>query len=92
VRPPFQFPFIPSATATLARVLGRDLHFQAQPDDEARAEMEARMPSEYVDAFFDFYVGHSLDESLVLPTVEHVLGRPPRSFEQWARAQAGSFR
>jgi uncharacterized protein YbjT (DUF2867 family) len=78
--------------AILARVLGRDLRFEAQPDDEARAEMEARMPSEYVDAFFDFYVGHSLDESAVLPTVEQVLGRPPRPFEQWVRAQAGAFR
>src|SRR3954469_9779861 len=42
--------------AILARVLGRDLRFEAQPDDEARAEMSATMPAEYVDAFFSFFV------------------------------------
>jgi uncharacterized protein YbjT (DUF2867 family) len=85
-------PLLPAdRVAILARVLERDLHFEAQPDDEARAEMHGRMPTEYVDAFFDFYAGHSLDESRVLPTVEQVLGRPPRSFEQWVRAQADAF-
>jgi uncharacterized protein YbjT (DUF2867 family) len=72
--------------AVLARVLGRPLRFEAQPDDEARAEMSAAMPAEYVDAFFSFFVDGTLDESEVLPTVESVLGRAPRSFEEWARA------
>jgi uncharacterized protein YbjT (DUF2867 family) len=71
---------------TLGTVLGRPLRFQAQPDAEARAEMLAAMPSAYVDAFFSFYVEGTLDESPVLPTVEEVTGRPPRSFERWARA------
>src|SRR5215467_10894728 len=35
----------------LGEVLGRDLRFEGQPDDEARAEMSASMPAEYVDAF-----------------------------------------
>lgn len=78
--------------ATLARVLGRPLRFEAQPDDEARTEMEAKMPVRYVAAFFDFYVKHSLDESKVLPTVEQLLGRPPRSFDRWARSQAEAFK
>jgi uncharacterized protein YbjT (DUF2867 family) len=77
--------------AILARVLGRPLRFEAQSDDEARAEMSAAMPPEYVDAFFSFFVDGTLDESEVLPTVESVLGRPPRSFEEWARANAGRF-
>jgi uncharacterized protein YbjT (DUF2867 family) len=78
--------------AILARVLGRDLRFEAQPDEEARAEMTASMPTEYVDAFFRFYVDGTLDESEVLPTVEEITGRPPRSFEQWARAHADALR
>ena len=53
----------------LAAVLGRDLRFEAQPDDEARAEMLATTPVEYVDAFFDFYVTGTLDESEVRSTV-----------------------
>jgi uncharacterized protein YbjT (DUF2867 family) len=77
--------------AVLARVLGRELRFEAQSDDEARAEMSAAMPPEYVDAFMSFFADGTLDESEVLPTVESVLGRPPRSFEDWARANADRF-
>jgi uncharacterized protein YbjT (DUF2867 family) len=75
----------------LARVLDRPLRFEAQSDDEARAEMSAAMPAEYVDAFFSFFVDGKLDESEVLPTVHDVLGRPPRTFEEWARTHAGAF-
>jgi uncharacterized protein YbjT (DUF2867 family) len=76
----------------LAKVLGRDLRFAAQPNDEARAEMSAAMPAEYVEAFFSFYAVGTLDESAVLPTVEEIIGRPPRTFEQWATAHAAAFR
>ncbi|MFI6517541.1 NAD(P)H-binding protein [Spirillospora sp. NPDC050679] len=75
----------------LGRVLGRDLRFEAQPDDEARAEMLRSMPEEYVEAFFDFYVTGSLDDSQVNTTVQDVTGRPPRTFEQWAAAHAEAF-
>ena len=74
-----------------SRALGRDLQFEAQPDDEARAEMSANTPAQYVDAFFDFYVAGSLDESAVLPTVQEVTGRAPRTFEEWTREHAGEF-
>jgi hypothetical protein len=77
--------------AVLAGVLGRALRFEAQPDDEARSEMSAAMPPEYVDAFFSFYADGTLDESPVLPTVHELTGRPPRTFEQWARAHADAF-
>lgn len=75
----------------LAAVLGRELRFEAQPDDEARREMEAAMPRKYVDAFFNFYADGALDESMVLPTVEQLVRRPPGTFEQWARAHASAF-
>jgi uncharacterized protein YbjT (DUF2867 family) len=77
--------------AILASVLARDLRFEAQSDEEARAEMSASMPPEYVDAFFSFFVDGTIDESTVLPTVEEVLGRPPRRFEDWARAHADAL-
>jgi uncharacterized protein YbjT (DUF2867 family) len=70
----------------LAEVLGRDLRFEGQSDDEARSELSERMPAEYVDAFFRFFVDGDLDESQVLPTVEEITGRKPRTYEQWARA------
>jgi uncharacterized protein YbjT (DUF2867 family) len=83
---------LPADRATiLGRVLSRPLRFEAQSDEEARAEMSAAMPPEYVDAFFSFFVDGTLDESEVLPTVEQVLGRPPRSFEAWARDHAAGL-
>jgi uncharacterized protein YbjT (DUF2867 family) len=78
--------------AILGAALGRALRFEAQPDEAARAEMSATTPEKYVDAFFDFYAGGSLDESKVLPTVQDVTGRPARTFTQWATAHADSFR
>jgi uncharacterized protein YbjT (DUF2867 family) len=76
----------------LASVLGRELRFEAQSNEDARKEMEAAMPVEYVDAFFSFFVDGSIDETTVLPTVAKVLGRQPRSFEQWAKAHAAELR
>ncbi|MCP2343119.1 NAD(P)H-binding protein [Actinomadura rupiterrae] len=75
----------------LAEVLGRDLRFEAQADDEARAELSHTMPPEYVEAYFDFYVTGSLDDSQVNTTVEDLTGRPARTFEQWAAAHAEAF-
>lgn len=78
--------------AVLGRVLGRDLRCVGLTDAEARAEMEAAMPVAYVDAYFSFYVDGTLDESQVLPTVEQVTGRAPRTFERWATEHADAFR
>lgn len=78
--------------AILSEVLGRDLRFEAQTNDEARAEMSAEMPAEYVDAFFRFFVDGDLDESAVLSTVQELTGRPPRTFAAWASAHADAFR
>jgi uncharacterized protein YbjT (DUF2867 family) len=77
--------------AIVGEVLGRSLRFQAQPNDEARRDMLTTTPSEYVAAFFDFYVNGSLDETTVLPTVEDVVGRPARTFREWVTANAHRF-
>jgi uncharacterized protein YbjT (DUF2867 family) len=78
--------------ALLGQALGRDLRFDAQTDEEARAEMSATTPAKYVDAFFDFYVVGTLDDSRVLPTVQDVTGQPPRTFTHWAQTHADAFR
>jgi len=80
-----------AAAGAPVRALTHDRAPAGLPDDEARAEMSKTTPPEYVDAFFDFYVAGSLDESQVRPTVEDLLGRPPRRFEQWARDHAAAF-
>jgi hypothetical protein len=53
--------------------------------------MTGSMPPEYVDAFFSLFADGTLDESQVLPTVQAVTGRQPRSFEQGALAHADAF-
>ncbi len=77
--------------AALGRVLGRELQFEELSDDEAYAQMSAAMPQPYVDAFFSFFVGGTIDETTVYPTVDEIIGRAPRSFEQWAREHAAAF-
>jgi uncharacterized protein YbjT (DUF2867 family) len=76
----------------LGDVLGRSLRLVAQPDDQARIEMAATTPTEYVDAFFRFYADGMLDEATLQPTVADITGRPPRSFHTWAELHAASFR
>jgi uncharacterized protein YbjT (DUF2867 family) len=76
----------------LAGVLGRELRFEGLSDAEAREDLARSMPPAYVDAFFSFFVDGKLDESVVRPTVQELLGRPPRTFEQWALDHAGAFR
>jgi len=77
--------------AIVAKYAGRDLSFQAQSDEVARAEMEGQMPKEYVDAFFEFFSEGTVDETTVHPTVQQVTGSEPRSFEQWAEENADAF-
>ncbi|MFC9645979.1 NAD(P)H-binding protein [Streptomyces mirabilis] len=75
----------------LAKVLGRPLRFEGQPDGEARDEMSRTIPAKYVEAFFRFFVDGEFDDTPVLPTVEELTGRPPRTFEEWAAAHAKAF-
>jgi DNA-binding PadR family transcriptional regulator len=42
---------------------------EAQSDEDARAEMSATTPAQYVDAFFDFYARGSPDESTLTQTL-----------------------
>jgi uncharacterized protein YbjT (DUF2867 family) len=77
--------------AILGDVLGRDLTLHGLSPEEARVELSATMPAEYVDAFFRFYIDGTLDESAVRPTVQEITGRPPRTFRQWATAHATAF-
>lgn len=77
--------------AILAKTLGRDLHIRPLPDEAARAGMSAYgFPPEVIDAIMQRTLGTDRGAE-VLPTVEKVLGRPARTFAQWAGAHAGAF-
>ena len=76
---------------TLAAVLARPLRYEPLSDEHARVQMAADTPAPYIDAFFRFYSHGEFDDSPVLDTVRQLTGRPPRRFEQWARAHADAF-
>lgn len=77
--------------AIIGAELGRTLRLDPMTDDEAVADLAARMPEPYVDAFRKFYVDGDLDESPVLPTVRDVLGREPATFADWVARHRDAF-
>jgi hypothetical protein len=50
------------------------------------------MPDALVDAFFQFFRRGGYDDSRVDDTATRLLGRPPRTFRDWALVHAGAFR
>ncbi|MFI9828008.1 NAD(P)H-binding protein [Streptomyces sp. NPDC051913] len=76
----------------LGHVISRDLRVRPVPPEAARAAMERYgFPPDVVDAILH----HTLDDDRgteVLPTAAKVLGRPARTFTQWAGAHADAFR
>lgn len=76
----------------LGTVLGRNLQLVPELDDAARARLTAAMSADAADAFFRFFRGGEYDDSIVRPTVHELLGRPARTFDQWAEEHADAFR
>ncbi|MDH6214756.1 NAD(P)H-binding protein [Streptomyces pseudovenezuelae] len=75
----------------LGETLGRTLRLRALPDDVARTGMSRYgFPPEVVDAIMDRTLNSDRGAE-VLPTVEKLLGRPARTFAQWATAHAEAF-
>lgn len=74
-----------------AAVLGRDLRFEALTDDQAAAEMRGAVPDDFVEALFRLFTKGEFDDSSTESDFAHLIGRPPRTFEQWARAHAAAF-
>lgn len=77
--------------SVLARILQRPLRYEPLSDADARAGMAVDTPAAFIDAFFRFFSDGEYDDSIVVDAVQRITGRRPRTFEQWARAHAGSF-
>ena len=78
--------------AALGRALRRPLRYEPLSDDEARASMAADgTPPTVIDAFFRFFSAGEFDDSAVTATVHEVTGRPPGTFDHWARTHAPLF-
>ncbi|MGH3493820.1 MAG: NAD(P)H-binding protein, partial [Sciscionella sp.] len=78
--------------AAIGEALGTEIRIEELSRDRARAEMTRWMPEFVADTLLD-YLAEALDTPATVTTkVAEVLGRPARSFAQWARENVGSFR
>jgi uncharacterized protein YbjT (DUF2867 family) len=74
----------------LGETLGKTLRLVEPPVDTVLAGMRAAgTPEPVIDAILARTLGDEGTE--VLPTVADVLGRPPATFAEWARAHADRF-
>lgn len=76
---------------TIGSVLQREVTFVELTQEQARQRMLEFAPAVIVDAVLDMIGNVSERDARVLPTVEKVTGRPPRTFEQWVRDNADAF-
>lgn len=78
--------------AVIGDVLGEPVRFVELTRDEARAGMVQYMPEPAVDATLGILGTPSAEEQRVNPDVERVLGRPARTFADWAARNAAAFK
>lgn len=76
----------------LGETLGEPVRFVELPEDEARAEMLRFMPPVVVEATLGILGTPTAIEQRVSPDVERVLGRPARSFGEWAARNVAAFK
>ncbi|GLY76710.1 NAD(P)H-binding protein [Actinoallomurus iriomotensis] len=78
--------------AAIAEALGEPVRFVEQTRDEARAQMLGFMPEPVVEPTLTILGDPTAAEQEVSPAVEQILGRPPRTFADWARRNVAAFR
>ncbi|MEU5314512.1 NAD(P)H-binding protein [Streptomyces sp. NPDC021562] len=78
--------------AAIGAVLGEPVRFVELSRAEARARMAAFMPEPVVETTLAVLGEPTEAELRLSPDVAAVLGRPPRTFAEWARRNAAAFR
>ena len=79
-------------TESIAKAVQRTLAFIEVSPEDAREQMLQFMPLPVVDATLAILGHPTPEEAQVSPDVEQVLGRPGRSFADWAQRNAAAFR
>ena len=79
--------------AALSAALGREIHHVDVPEDAFRAGLaQAGVPAPVADNLARYYVMVKAAEfAMVTSTVADLLGRPARTFQEWATENAGAF-
>ncbi|WP_055587911.1 NAD(P)H-binding protein [Streptacidiphilus griseoplanus] len=78
--------------AAIGDALGEPVRFVELTRAEARDRMLGYMPEPVVEATLDVLGVPSADEQRVSPDVERLLGRPPRTFADWAARSVAAFK
>ncbi|MEU4623511.1 NAD(P)H-binding protein [Actinoplanes sp. NPDC023801] len=76
----------------LAEALGDPIRFVEQTPEQAREQMLAFMPEPVAEGTLAILGAPLAAEQRISPHVQEVLGRSPRSFEDWARHNIDAFR
>ncbi|MCF2530728.1 NmrA family NAD(P)-binding protein [Yinghuangia soli] len=79
--------------AAIATATGREIRFTELTDDQARLQWRAEgWPAEGIEFMLHMWATVPDSVASVTSTVEELIGRPPRTFAQWAAAHADAFR
>ncbi|MFG2873897.1 NAD(P)H-binding protein [Streptomyces sp. NPDC048337] len=79
--------------SAISAATGRDIRFTALTDDQARAQWRSQgWPEEGIEFMLRMWATVPETVAELTSTVEEVVGRPPRTFAQWAAAHADAFR
>jgi len=79
--------------SAIAAATGREIHFTELTDDQARRQWRAEgWPEEGIEFMLHMWATVPDTVATVTSAVEKVVGRPPRTFAQWAATHADAFR
>lgn len=78
--------------AILARAAEREITVTAIPPAEWKDSVSGFIPAPFADALLDYWSSHVGSPVPVTRTVEELTGHPARTFADWARDHADSFR
>lgn len=77
----------------IGAAIGRDVRFAELTPDETRVAWAGRgMPAESIEWLLDGFALSAAHPQVPLPTVAQITGRQPRTYAQWAVANADHFR
>ncbi|MFG1997637.1 NAD(P)H-binding protein [Spirillospora sp. NPDC048911] len=77
--------------AILSDVTGREIPVEKISHAEAEQQMGRYMPAPVVGSLLALWAAASAGPAVIADTTETLLGKPARTFEQWARENAAAF-
>lgn len=84
---------VPEQVHTIAAAVGREIEFVELNPEQARGQMRAMgITDDVIEAVIEYGRNPPDEAHTVLPTVEQVTGRPPRTFAQWVADHLDAFR